>query len=704
MAEPLGQLGGDHPVRPRGPGDRHLLGHGGHATLEVGGRAGLLTEGGGGEHDVGPAGRLGEKRVHGDHPAGAREGPAGEIGIGAVGDRVDAEQDEQVRATVGGRFEDAETVGARTAGGQPELEGADDVPPAEGRQHLGVGAGLEHGSQGGHRRRGRLRQVGPAGDDHHRSGSELLLHRGVGEGGPEPGPGTGLDAHTAPGVAGQSGLDGTELEDPAAPLLGGVAQTQVEDGELLLEVRSEEHDRLRRRRFVDGGPRQVEELGRQPVADLGVAVVDADGVGEAGPGEGVLVRAACPAEQGDAARPARLHGVGDQLGGDVERGVPRRLGQPALAAHEGRAEPLLRAHGLEVEAPAVAQPTPVHGIGVHAQVAHELVAAGLDDDTAADRARRARALDLLEIPRPGLEPVGRGRERADGTDLHGVAREVRRERFVGEREDLGLVAPVGEGDERVAGDLVGEPGAPVTEDAALAVEQDEVADRDRLLEVALLLEVPALARAVAQRLVLQRALAALVADRAVERVVGEEQLEHALLGPLHALGRRAHDLAVGHVRHAADHHHRAPRPFDLDEALPAHADRRHPRVVAEAGHVHAGVLARVDDELAGLGLVRSIVDRHRQRRLGGRLRFGLGVRGRRHTRRRLPDVVACRPLRWRDVIGVVVRGGRVGAPRLFVLRRVGVRHGPSFRGSGVGGRRRWAGRVRRSARTRRGTA
>ena len=194
MAESLGELGGDHPVRPRGAGDRHLLGHGGHATLEVGGRAGLLTEGGGGEHDVGPAGRPGEKRVHGDHPAGAREGPAGEIGIGAVGDRVDAEQDEQVRATVGGRFEDAEPVGALTAGGQPELEGADDVAPAEGRQHLGVGAGIEHGSQGGHRRPGRLRQVGPAGDDHHRSGSELLLHRGVGEGGPEPGPGTGLDA------------------------------------------------------------------------------------------------------------------------------------------------------------------------------------------------------------------------------------------------------------------------------------------------------------------------------------------------------------------------------------------------------------------------------------------------------------------------------------------------------------------------------
>ena len=88
-----------------------------------------------------------------------------------------------------------------------------------------------------------------------------------------------------------------------------------------------------------------------------------------------------------------------------------------------------------------------------------------------------------------------------------------------------VVAAAGEVDQRVAGHLVGEAGAAVAQDAALAVEEHEVADRDRLLEVALLLDEAALARAVAERLVLQRALAALVAHRAVERVVGEQQLE-----------------------------------------------------------------------------------------------------------------------------------------------------------------------------------
>jgi hypothetical protein len=81
-----------------------------------------------------------------------------------------------------------------------------------------------------------------------------------------------------------------------------------------------------------------------------------------------------------------------------------------------------------------------------------------------------------------------------------------------------------------------EAGAARALDAALAVEQDQLADLDGLDEVALLLDEAGLARAVSQGLVLQRALAALVADRAVERVVGQQELEHAVLGLLHLLG------------------------------------------------------------------------------------------------------------------------------------------------------------------------
>ena len=186
----------------------------------------------------------------------------------------------------------------------------------------------------------------------------------------------------------------------------------------------------------------------------------------------------------------------------------------------------------------VAEPALVHRLGVDAEQTHDAVRRRLDRAPAADRAGLARRLGRLEVPRTRLEAVRARGQRADGADLHDVAGEVRRERLVGIGDDLGLLAAPAEVDERVARDLGGEARAAPALDAALPVEQHEVADRDRLLEVPLLLDVARLAGAERQRLVLERALAAAVAHRAVERVVDEEELEHAVLGLLHRVATR----------------------------------------------------------------------------------------------------------------------------------------------------------------------
>src|SRR5207247_6645640 len=68
----------------------------------------------------------------------------------------------------------------------------------------------------------------------------------------------------------------------------------------------------------------------------------------------------------------------------------------------------------------------------------------------------------------------------------------------------------------VLGHLLAEPDAAVAEDAALAVDPHERRQRHRLLEVALGVREAAATRAPAHRDVLERALAALVADGAVE--------------------------------------------------------------------------------------------------------------------------------------------------------------------------------------------
>jgi hypothetical protein len=65
---PTGQLTGDPPIRPRLPRGLDGLSHALHATLGVGERPLLLGEGGRGQENVGPLGRLVKKQVlHDQH-------------------------------------------------------------------------------------------------------------------------------------------------------------------------------------------------------------------------------------------------------------------------------------------------------------------------------------------------------------------------------------------------------------------------------------------------------------------------------------------------------------------------------------------------------------------------------------------------------------------------------------------------------------
>jgi hypothetical protein len=73
----------------------------------------------------------------------------------------------------------------------------------------------------------------------------------------------------------------------------------------------------------------------------------------------------------------------------------------------------------------------------------------------------------------------------------------------------------------VLGHFLGETDAAVAEDAALAVDGDERRERQWLDEVSLRLDETRAAGPPAERDVLQRTLAALVADRAVEWVVDQ---------------------------------------------------------------------------------------------------------------------------------------------------------------------------------------
>src|SRR4029079_6930907 len=98
----------------------------------------------------------------------------------------------------------------------------------------------------------------------------------------------------------------------------------------------------------------------------------------------------------------------------------------------------------------------------------------------------------------------------------------------------------------------------------------------------------------AERDVLQRALAALVADRAVERVVDQQELDDRVLGVLDPRGLRVDDHAVLDRRRAGRLQLRDA--LDLDEAHAARADRlAELGLGTEDGDLDVAVLRGVDE-------------------------------------------------------------------------------------------------------------
>src|SRR6185437_1987491 len=153
-------------------------------------------------------------------------------------------------------------------------------------------------------------------------------------------------------------------------------------------------------------------------------------------------------------------------------------------------------------------------------------------------------------------------------------------------------------DEGVASDLLRKTGAPRAQHTAFAVEQHLRRNGDRLGVRALHVAESRFGVAVRHRLVLQRALAALVAHRAVERVVDEQQFDDAVLRLLgHGRGvLRLYDHAFGDRGRAR--RHRLLLALDLDQALTAGADRVEQWVLAETRDLDADELGRPNHQRA----------------------------------------------------------------------------------------------------------
>ena len=186
--------------------------------------------------------------------------------------------------------------------------------------------------------------------------------------------------------------------------------------------------------------------------------------------------------------------------------------------------------------------------------------------------------------------------------MYDVAREIRSIRIIREGVDFGCISAVDEVDERIAGHFFGEPGATVTQDAALTVKQYQFGDRNWLFKVTLLFNETRFTRTEGQRLILQRTLAALVAHGAIERVVYQQEFKDAVLGFFDHIRLGINDHAFGTRLHTGRLKGHATGARNFNQTHPTHAHFAHAGVPAEPGDVGAMAFCGSDQQLTGVGL------------------------------------------------------------------------------------------------------
>ena len=302
------------------------------------------------------------------------------------------------------------------------------------------------------------------------------------------------------------------------------------------------------------------------------------------------------AERGECRIPGGRDGATRFPGG--RRGEPGLVVDPAEAVAARVADPPLVDLGI------LARLDPGHPLAL---VVMRAPAARVDLDIAPAGAAIAHRLGRVEVPDAHLEPEVAVGERAHRADVDHVARVLVLEGLAGEEADLGVIPAVEDAELAGARDLVAEPDAARAQDAALRVEDDMRPQRHGLGLVHLLVGHPRIVEAVAHVVDLQPALARLVADRAVERVVDQVELHDGAPRLHDPLRLRVDDHAVGHrhvaadlgARHLVDVHHAQP-------ALPGDAE---PGVIAVVGHLGPGLFRRLEDARARGDLDLHPVDR-----------------------------------------------------------------------------------------------
>ena len=239
--------------------------------------------------------------------------------------------------------------------------------------------------------------------------------------------------------------------------------------------------------------------------------------------------------------------------------------------------------------------------------------ARIDADIRADRIHHIDGLGLFQLPGPRIEGVGFGGQGADRAEIDHIAGEFRGDGLFQIGGDLGIFAAADHPDLRHAGDLGDETDAARALDAARHLGRD---DRTHIFvfDGALVFREARTGTAIGNRLVLQVAFAALVADRAIERVVDEQELHHPFARLLDHRRQRIHRwrLTIRSAAHILDLHGagsgRFGGPDQLDQTHAAIAGDRQALMIAETRNLASGGLGGLQQRVGSRNLDFLAVD------------------------------------------------------------------------------------------------
>ena len=294
---------------------------------------------------------------------------------------------------------------------------------------------------------------------------------------------------------------------------------------------------------------------------------------------------------------ARLHLAGN--GG--EGFVPGRRPQSAVVTQVRLIEPL-RSQPVDDVAGLVGNPLLVHLVVGAGQNTHDLAPARVDANGGAERVHHVDRLGLVEFPRPRRKRVGLGGERANRAEIDHVALQFGGHRLLEIGGDLHVLAAADSAEFRNSGDLAGKPDAAR---ALNATRHDRFDQRPDIfvLDRALVFLVAAGIHAIGHGLVLQIAFAALIANRAIERMVDQQEFHHAFARLLHhrCLGEKLLRRAVFVGGEVLDAHGagglRLRDALHFDQAHTAIAGDRQPLVETEARDFRARGFAGLEQRV-----------------------------------------------------------------------------------------------------------